>query len=150
MLATKIPDLSSKTATSKIYLLTKAAIFPLLTPLTLWNQLRLQIWQKCSRMIVVLLYISADSRLWRREAQTEQITVFCDFSLETSEIVIKCGFICERYIHIITLVTWSDVSDHVEWLRQEHRITRDEVEFDPVVLGAATRRDLTHQIKLLK
>ena len=23
------------------------------------------------------------------------------------------------YIHIITLVTWSDGSDHVEWVRQE-------------------------------
>ena len=30
------------------------------------------------------------------------------------------------------------------------RITRDEVECDPVVAGAATRRDPTHQIKLLK
>ena len=35
-----------------------------------------------------------------------------------------------RYIHIITLVTWPDGSDHVEWLRQEYRITRDEVECD--------------------
>ena len=45
----------------------------------------------------VLLYISEDSRLWRREAQHELIAVFCDFSQETSEIVIKRGFICERY-----------------------------------------------------
>ena len=27
------------------------------------------------------------------------------------------------------------------------RITREEVEYDPVVPGAATRRDPTHQIK---
>ena len=30
------------------------------------------------------------------------------------------------------------------------RIMRDEVERDPAVPGAATRRDPTHQIKLLK
>ena len=30
------------------------------------------------------------------------------------------------------------------------QITRDEVEPDPVAPGAATRRDPTHQIKLLK
>ena len=30
------------------------------------------------------------------------------------------------------------------------QITRDEVECDPVVPGAATRRDPSHQIKLLK
>ena len=53
-------------------------------------------------------------------------------------------------IPIITLVTWSDGSDHVEWLRQEHQFTRDAVECDPVVPAAATRRDPTHQIKLLK
>ena len=33
---------------------------------------------------------------------------------------------------------------------RNHRITIDEVECDPVVPGAATRRDPTHQIKLLK
>ena len=54
------------------------------------------------------------------------------------------------YIHIITLVTWSDGTDHVDWLRQEHRITRDEVQCDLVVPDAARRRDPNHQIKLLK
>ena len=34
---------------------------------------------------------------WRRDAQAEQITVFCDFSRETSEMMIKCCFISERY-----------------------------------------------------
>ena len=47
-------------------------------------------------MIVVLLYISADIGLWQRDAKPEQITVFCDLSRETSEMMIKCGFICER------------------------------------------------------
>ena len=31
-----------------------------------------------------------------------------------------------RGTHIITLVTWSDGLDHVEWLRKEHGITRDQ------------------------
>ena len=33
--------------------------------------------------------------------------------------VSKGAKIRNRYIHIITLVTWSDGSDHVEWVRQE-------------------------------
>ena len=41
-------------------------------------------------------------------------------------------------------------SDHVQWLSQEQPEHRDEVECDPVVPGAATRRELTHQIKLLR
>ena len=61
-------------------------------------------------MIVVLLYISADSRLWRRDAQTEQITVFCDFSQKTSQMMIKCGFICERYT--VMLFCW--ISQHYQ------------------------------------
>ena len=48
-------------------------------------------------MIVVLLFISAESRLWGRDAQPEQITVLCDLSQETSEMMIKRGFICESY-----------------------------------------------------
>ena len=42
-------------------------------------KLWLQIWLKCSWTMVVLLYISAESRLWRRDAQSEQITVFVTF-----------------------------------------------------------------------
>ena len=52
--------------------------------------------------------------------------------------------------NIITLVSWSDGSDHVSWLRQEqpdHTWLRL-MWFD--VPGAATWRDPTHQIKLLK
>ena len=55
-------------------------------------------------MIEVLLYISGDSRLLRREAQHELITVFCDFCQETSEIVIKYGFICE-IVSVGSLIT---------------------------------------------
>ena len=72
-------------------------------------------------MIVVLLYISADSRLWRRDAQPEQITVFCGFSGETSEMMIKFGFICEWYnvsLFLYDLSTLTSVLIH-------HRVSED-------------------------
>ena len=47
--------------------------------------------------------------------------------------------------NIITLVTWPDGSDHVLWLRQERPDhTRLRLVWSDV-LGAATRRDPTHQ-----
>ena len=71
-------------------------------------------------MIVVLLCISADSRLWQRDAQPEQITVFCDFIQETSEMIIKCGFICDRYnvsLFLEDLSTLTSVLNHTEYQR---------------------------------
>ena len=68
-------------------------------------------------MIVVLLYISADSRLWRRDAQPEQINVFCDFSRETSEMMIKCGFICEWYNVSLFLYDLSTLSSELIYHR---------------------------------
>ena len=74
MLATKIHDLSSKTATSKLTCWQRQPFFVYLSSLMGSNNLIksnccFKFWQKCSWMIVILLYRSADSRLWRRDAR---------------------------------------------------------------------------------
>ena len=68
---------------------------------------------------------------------------FVEFIAKTEEFVV---FMKVYNKNIITLVTCSDGWDHVSWLGQE----LDFVLCDPIVPGAATRWDPTHQIKLLK